>query len=62
MDDRGRLELWEATVRGNPLKAGLFGPPSWLVKQGQRPNEEFLDAAARVRKGYDLPDVVLVRP
>jgi len=41
---------WENTILRNPRLARQIGPPNWLVKERLRKDENFLDAAVRVRE------------
>ena len=45
-------DTWEREASKRTAAALAFGPPSWLVKERQRPGEDFLEAAARVRRDY----------
>lgn len=43
------MEAWERAVEMEPMAAFLFGPPSWLVLEGQKVGESFLEAVERVK-------------
>ena len=49
---------WERAVRERPGDARASGPPNWMVKEAQRPGEDLLAAAVRVKAEYFGAEVV----
>ena len=51
------LARWERYVKAHPFRARMSGPPNQVVLERQRPGENFLAAARRVRTELGLGSV-----